>query len=74
MTSPDPGLPDEPAAPEPGPAAPALVRATVTGRALAGGPVLAEQSREDTDAAWGEYPDAGDDRLYRERPPHWVDF
>ena len=37
-------------------------------------PVLPEQSREDTDAAWGEYPGRDDDRLYRDRPPHWDDF
>jgi hypothetical protein len=36
--------------------------------------VLPEQSREDTDAAWGEYPEPADDRLYRDRPPHWDDF
>jgi hypothetical protein len=40
----------------------------------ASGPVLPEQSPEDTDAAWGEYPDSGDDHLYRDRPPHWADF
>lgn len=39
-----------------------------------GEPVLPEQSREDTDAAWGEYPEPDDDRLYRDRPPHWADF
>ncbi len=35
-------------------------------------PVLPAQSREDTDAAWGE-PDEPDDdeRLSRDRPPHW---
>jgi AcrR family transcriptional regulator len=35
-------------------------------------PILPEQSREDTDAGWGEHaePD-GDERLYRDRPPHW---
>jgi hypothetical protein len=38
------------------------------------GTVPPEQSREDTDAAWGEYPERTDDRLYRERPPHWDDF
>lgn len=38
-----------------------------------GEPVLPEQSREDTDAAWGEYPESSDDRLYRDRPPHWED-
>ena len=37
-------------------------------------PVLPEQSREDTDAGWGEYPEAADDRLSRDRPPHWDDF
>jgi hypothetical protein len=35
-------------------------------------PVLPEQSREDTDAGWGERPELDDaERLYRERPPHW---
>jgi hypothetical protein len=38
------------------------------------GPVLSEQSPEDTDAAWGEYPDSATDRLLRDRPPHWDDF
>ncbi len=42
--------------------------------AASAGPVLSEQSGEDTDAAWGEYPEAADDRLYRDRPPHWDDF
>ncbi len=39
-----------------------------------GGPVLPEQSREDTDAGWGEYPEPDDERLHRDRPPHWDDF
>ena len=39
-----------------------------------GGPVLSEQSREDTDAAWGEYSESAEERLYRDRPPHWDDF
>lgn len=31
-----------------------------------------EQSAEDSDSAWGERPDPGDDeRLYGDRPPHW---
>lgn len=35
-------------------------------------PVLPVQSREDTDIAWGERPEADeDDRFYRDRPPHW---
>lgn len=30
------------------------------------------QSWEDTDIAWGEQPDREEnDRLYRDRPPHW---
>ena len=36
-------------------------------------PVLPEQSREDTDAAWGDYPGRDADRLNRDRPPHWDD-
>jgi hypothetical protein len=36
--------------------------------------VLPEQSREDTDAGWGEYPVTEDERLYQDRPPHWDDF
>jgi hypothetical protein len=62
VTSPEPG---QPAGGEPEgavPAAPAPV------------PLLSEQSREDTDAGWGEYPGPPDDRLDRDRPPHWDDF
>ncbi len=35
-------------------------------------PVLPTRSQEDTDVGWGEplAPD-DDERLYRERPPHW---
>jgi hypothetical protein len=30
------------------------------------------QSWEDTDMAWGEQPEPDEnDRLYRDRPPHW---
>jgi hypothetical protein len=39
-----------------------------------GGPVPPEQSREDTDEGWGEYPGRDDDWLRRDRPPHWADF
>jgi hypothetical protein len=36
-------------------------------------PALPVQSQEDTDAGWGERPEPADDeRLYRERPPHWA--
>ena len=42
------------------------------------GPVLPEQSREDTDAGWGEYPatdnERDKERLNQDRPPHWDDF
>jgi signal peptidase II len=35
-------------------------------------PVVPTQSREDTDAGWGEVPEpSDDDRFYRDRPPHW---
>ena len=39
-------------------------------------PAAPEQSREDTDIAWGDYPRGEDDRdrLYRDRPPHWADY
>jgi len=60
MTSPD-------AEPEPTTAVPAPA-------ASGGEPLLPEQGREDTDAAWGEYPESARDRLNRDRPPHWADF
>jgi len=35
-------------------------------------PSRPDQSAEDTDSAWGERPEPGDDeRLYGDRPPHW---
>ncbi len=35
-------------------------------------PLPPTQSREDTDAGWGEYRERDDDdRLLRDRPPHW---
>jgi hypothetical protein len=37
-------------------------------------PLFPEQTADDTDAGWGEYPETSDDRLYRDRPPHWDDF
>jgi len=36
--------------------------------------VLPEQTSDDTDLGWGEQPDdemAEDERLRREKPPHW---
>lgn len=34
--------------------------------------VLPDQTRDDTDAGWGEWRDADEDaRLIEERPPHW---
>lgn len=62
MTSPD-------AEPEPTPEPGAPVDQTVPG-----GRLLPDQSLEDTDAAWGDYRERDDDRLYRDRPPHWDDF
>lgn len=34
-------------------------------------PLLPEQTRDDTDAGWGEHHRADDDWLRQERPPHW---
>lgn len=37
-----------------------------------GTPVVPVRSQDDTDVGWGEPPEPDDDeRLYRERPPHW---
>jgi hypothetical protein len=59
----------------PSPAQPASTGpAAADGQESARGRVLPEQSREDTDVGWGEYPVAGDERLYQDRPPHWDDF
>ena len=35
--------------------------------------LLPEQTADDTDRGWGEHPDDADDdeRLIREKPPHW---
>jgi hypothetical protein len=56
--APDPPVPDSPVL-----AAPART-----------GSALPEQSPEDTDAGWGEYPERDDDRLNRDRPPHWDSY
>jgi hypothetical protein len=80
--SPAPGSPENAAhegeAPENGaPAAAAPVAAApappAARRAPGGEPMLPEQSPEDTDAAWGDYPERSEDRLLRDRPPHWSD-
>jgi hypothetical protein len=81
MTSPsaDPG---QAGAPGPGaPSGPPEAAGPGSGPAAAGAavtparePLLPGQSREDTDAAWGEYPGPADDRLHRDRPPHWDDI
>ena len=69
MTSPD-ERPGPTAAPVPVPATPAPAAPAASD----GDPAMPEQSREDTDAAWGDYPESTADRLYRDRPPHWDDF
>jgi hypothetical protein len=61
---------EQPAAGQ-GPPEPAPVRPPEPGLAT---PAAPEQSREDTDAAWGEYPEPADDRFTRDRPPHWDDY
>jgi len=54
----------------PGPALPGPV---LPGSLLPGS-LLPERGSGDTDAAWGDYPERSDDRLYRDRPPHWADY
>jgi hypothetical protein len=63
-----------PAETVPGPAPAPAETVPVPVPAPVGEPALPEQSREDTDAAWGEYSESADDRLDRDRPPHWDDF
>jgi len=36
-------------------------------------PVLPEQTKDDTDAGWGDPPDGDDDHYLDELPPHHVD-
>jgi hypothetical protein len=74
MTSPDdaePGSAPRPASPGPPPPGPA---SPGPAGAVPGGELLPERSREDTDAAWGDLPERDDDRLSRDRPPHWDDL
>jgi len=33
--------------------------------------ILPDQTRDDTDAGWGERSQSNDDRLLADRPPHW---
>lgn len=52
------------------PGEPQIERPTSGG--VAGGDVLPDRATEDTDAAWGEREgDGNDERLHRDRPPHW---
>jgi hypothetical protein len=63
-----------PAPAEPPAAPPEAPPARGAGRpGPASGGILSEQSGEDTDAAWGDYPERAGDRLLRDRPPHWED-
>jgi hypothetical protein len=34
-------------------------------------PALPAQGAEDMDVGWGDQVEPDDERLYRERPPHW---
>jgi hypothetical protein len=53
----------------PAPPAPAPPTASA---AIVPAPILPAQSREDTDVGWGDYGERDDnDRLLRDRPPHW---
>ena len=50
----------------------AETRADAVAPGRGGEQALPVQSREDTDAAWGEKSEPDErDRLYRDRPPHW---
>src|SRR5437868_3876958 len=75
VSTPAPGEPEPGPDPGPGPrpeAAPGPRPAS--GTVPPSDTVLPEQSREDTDADWGEYPVTNDERLHHDRPPHWDDF
>jgi len=80
MSSPEPepepavGAAPEPAASLPDSAASATSEPDPPAAPARTVPVLSEQSPEDTDAGWGEYAGRDDDRLYRDRPPHWDHF
>ncbi len=63
---------ERPAGPPDAPAV-RIVGRPATGAGLPGHGMLSEQSREDTDAAWGDYQERDSDRLLRDRPPHWQD-
>jgi hypothetical protein len=64
---PEPPGDGQDAAPEPTAAVP-----PVPVPSTASAPILPAQSREDTDVGWGDYADRDDnDRLLRDRPPHW---
>jgi hypothetical protein len=61
---PKPGLPEPVPATPSAPVAPSAPILPV--------PILPAQSREDTDVGWGDYAERDDDdRLLRDRPPHW---
>jgi hypothetical protein len=53
-------------------AAPSAPVSTSPGPPPPSAPILPTQSREDTDVGWGDYAERDDnDRLLRDRPPHW---
>jgi len=67
----EPEQPDDDARVDPGDPGDAPTTPTPPAR-TAPAPLLPTQSREDTDVGWGEYRERDDDdRLLRDRPPHW---
>lgn len=48
-------------------------RVSTDGHRAAGldGPAVPFRSRDDSDVGWGDATDSNDDRLRRDRPPHW---
>jgi hypothetical protein len=79
VSTPSPGEPQPAVIAEPAAIVkPGVIAEPGASQRTSGGPVLPEQSREDTDAGWGEYQATDDERtnerLYQDRPPHWDDF
>jgi hypothetical protein len=79
MNTPPGAAPEQPdddartnAGADPTPTPPPAAPVPMTPAPMAPAPMLPTQSREDTDVGWGDYPDRDDDdRLLRDRPPHW---
>jgi hypothetical protein len=65
-----PALPHDPPSPQPAAAEGGAARAGAGGRPEPEPPV-AFRSKDDSDVGWGREADSNDDRLRRDKPPHW---